>query len=207
MKPFISYAITVCREYHEIKRLVTTLQENKEPTDEIVILYDSVNGSKEVKNYLDSLPKEIKVSIGKFNKNFSEFKNNLNTLCEGDWIFNIDADELPHSYLIKNIPSILHHNEYVDLLGVARWNTVEGITEEHIRKWGWRKDELNRINFPDTQYRIYKNSPDIQWAGKVHERIVGTQNFSNLPEEEVFCLYHPKSIEKQEKQNKLYSEL
>ena len=48
----ISYAIPVCNEFVEIQRLITFLLENKRDEDEIVVLYDSNNGDKEVEVYL-----------------------------------------------------------------------------------------------------------------------------------------------------------
>jgi hypothetical protein len=60
------------------------------------------------------------------------------------------------------------------------------------------------INFPDYQTRIYKNTPDILWMNKVHERITGYDNFSNFPAEEEWCMYHHKNITKQENQNAYY---
>jgi hypothetical protein len=99
---------------------------------------------------------------------------------------------------------MLEQNSEVDLFFVPRINTVEGLTQEHIIKWRWNVDEKGWVNFPDYQTRIYKKSPEIKWEGKVHERITGTKTFSPLPAEEVWCLYHPKNIEKQEKQNNYY---
>jgi hypothetical protein len=87
---------------------------------------------------------------------------------------------------------------------VPRVNTVEGLTPEHIAKWGWNVSDKGWVNFPDYQTRIYKNIPEIKWEGKVHERIIGTKTFSPLPAEEVWSLYHPKEITRQEKQNNFY---
>ena len=50
----ISYAITVCDELAEIQRLVTFLLKHKELQDDIVITYDSENGSFMVEEYLRS---------------------------------------------------------------------------------------------------------------------------------------------------------
>jgi nitrogen fixation protein len=58
------------------------------------------------------------------------------------------------------------------------------------------------INLPDLQSRIIKNKPELIWDGKVHERIQGYRTVSRLPEQ--FYLQHPKTIERQEIQNKLY---
>lgn len=61
------------------------------------------------------------------------------------------------------------------------------------------------INAYDMQGRIYKKG--MSWYGKVHERIIGGQKFSSLPNDEVYCIQHHKTIERQEKQNNLYNTL
>lgn len=206
----ISYAITVCNERQEISVLINTLMEFIQPQDEIVILYDSKNGDAKVWEYLnlvaltgDNQFKGFSINEGEFDGNFAEWKNKLNSLCKGDYIFNIDADEIPQQHLIQSLPTILE-NQDVDLIYVPRVNTVGGITQEHIIKWGWKIDEKGWINFPDYQTRIYKNSPEIKWEGSVHEDIKGFKTYGILPKKEEFSLYHPKTIERQEKQNKLY---
>jgi hypothetical protein len=94
----------------------------------------------------------------------------------------------------------------VDVYLVPRINTVSGITEEHIQKWRWSV-EGDRINFPDYQWRIYKNIPSIKWINKVHERLDGFKIYSTLPAQDEFCLLHPKTIDRQEKQNQFYNTL
>ena len=199
----ISYAITVCNELEEIKRLISFLHQHKRPEDEIVILWDE-NGDPRVWEYLISIP-EPRHFRDYFNKNFSEWKNKLSLVCEGDYIFQIDADEIPNDNLIKNLPAILENN--VDVILVPRVNTVQGITQQHIQHWGWKQNEKGWIQWPDFQWRIYKNSPDIKWKNKLHEVLDGFKTYSNLPEMEEYALYHPKTIEKQEKQNNFYSRL
>ena len=71
--------------------------------------------------------------------------------------------------------------------------------------WRWKVNEKGWVNWPDFQTRIYKNSPEIKWVNKVHERINGHKQFAYIPMEEEWALYHPKTIERQEKQNKTYS--
>jgi glycosyltransferase involved in cell wall biosynthesis len=137
------------------------------------------------------------------NKDFASFKNNLKSHCSGDYIFQIDADEIPHQVLIGNLPNLLENNP-VDIIFVPRVNTVEGLTEQHIQKWGWKVNENGWVNWPDYQTRIYKNTPDVTWMNKVHESITGYNTFSNFPAEEHWSLYHHKQIQRQEKQNKFY---
>jgi glycosyltransferase involved in cell wall biosynthesis len=204
----ISYAITVCNELKEIQQLVGFLLTHKQNEDEIVILMDS-NGTEEVWSYLLKIESELGVlNTIPFNKDFSKFKNHLNSLCSGDYIFNIDADETPSETLIDNIHKLIEMNPEVKAFALPRVNTVEGLTQEHIQKWGWRVDNENRVNYPDYQVRIYKNIPEIYWEGKVHETLNIKKEVVSLPYgTEDWALYHPKQIERQEKQNNYYNTL
>ena len=204
----ISYAITVCNELKEIQQLVGFLLTHKRNEDEIVILMDS-NGTEEVWSYLLKIESKLGVlNTIPFNKDFSKFKNHLNLLCSGDYIFNIDADELPSETLINNVHELIEMNPEVKAFALPRVNTVEGLTQEHIQKWGWRVDDENRVNYPDYQVRIYKNIPEIYWEGKVHETLNIKKEVVSLPYgTEDWALYHPKQIERQEKQNNYYNTL
>ena len=204
----ISFAITVCNELEEIKRLVPFLFEHKRKEDEIVLLYDEKNGNPEVLDFLLPYNKYPNVQTWRgfdFEGNFADWKNKLNDYCTGDYIYQLDADEMINDYMIQNLSTILELNPNVDLIFVPRINTVNGLTEEHIKKWGWRLDEKGWVNFPDPQGRIYKKG--MSWYGKVHERIYGGQKFSSLPLDEEYCIQHHKTIERQEKQNNYYSSL
>ena len=205
----ISYAITVCNEKKEIKRLVDFLLHKKRPNDEIVILYDQKNGDEEIASMLTKLNKLPKVQFwrGFFEGHFADWKNKLKDYCEGDYIFQIDADEIPNETLIDNLPTILESNLNVDVFLVPRVNTVEGLTLDHQFKWKWRVDENGWVNWPDFQWRIWKNKSEIKWINKVHERLDGHREFATLPAEEVYALYHPKDIKRQEKQNEYYESL
>jgi len=205
----ISYAITVCNEFEEIKRLVEFLLRIKRPKDEIVILYDHKNGSEEIAEWLikhNKLP-NFQMWRGFFEGHFGEWKNELSDYCNGDYIFQIDADEMPHTNLINYLPTILESNPENEVFLISRVNTVEGLTEDHIKKWGWNVNSKGWVNFPDTQTRIWKKEDRIKWYGKVHERLVNYKTYTNLPEDETFSLIHHKDIKKQEKQNNYYDEL
>ena len=201
----ISYAITVCNEFVEIQRLVNFLVKNKQQKDEIVILYDESNGDIEIENYLrsHSINGEFSWHKDKFKGHFANWKNKLASLCTGDYIFQIDADEMVTPYTVDNIGMVLQYNS-VDVIKVPRINTVEGLTQKHINKWGWGVNEKGWVNFPDYQWRIYKNNGKIKWINKVHEVLEGYKTMSYLPTEEPWCLQHPKTIERQEKQNSYY---
>ena len=203
----ISYAITVYNELEEIKRLVSFLLSTKRTEDEIVILFDD-KGAEEVWNYLVQVEGDIAIlHRAQFRNDFSEWKNKLTSLCDGDYIFQIDADEIPTEDLINNLPYILEVNQEVDVFLVPRINTVEGLTQEYIRQWRWNVNEKGWVNFPDYQWRIYRNTSNIKWKNKVHEVIEGHRTSTLLPAEEMYCLYHPKTIDRQVKQNNYYDTL
>jgi len=205
----ISYAITVCNEFVEIQRLVNFLLQYKRQQDNIVILYDEANGDPEVENFLrtHSINGEFAWYKDKFNNHFADWKNKLTSFCSGDYIFQIDADEIPTKTLLEHLPDVIDSNPNVDVLLVPRINTVDGLTPEHIAKWGWRVTNDGWVNFPDYQWRIWKNKPEIKWENKVHEVLQGHNFLSSLPPEEEWCLHHPKTIDRQEKQNNYYNTL
>ena len=205
----ISYAVTVKDELNEIQRLLSFLSEHKRREDEVVVLYDNMGGSISVERYLRAqnvAESRFRWHAYPFDGHFDRFKNHLTALCEGDYIINIDADEMPTATFMENIPVVLEEND-VDMIMVPRVNTVEGLTDEHIKKWGWNVNEKGWVNWPDAQQRIYKNNDSIKWVNKVHEVLEGYDTVTNLPINELWAFKHPKTIERQEKQNEYYDTL
>ena len=199
----ISYAITAHNEAEELNRLLKQLTDEKDPEDEIIVQLDDTATDK-VKFVVDCFA--IKSITFPLNKDFASFKNNIKNNCTGDYIFFIDADEYLSEHLLKLLKQVLQVNTEVDCYGVPRVNTVKGLTEDHIKMWGWRVDEKGKVNWPDYQTRICKNIPEINWVGKVHEKLEGYKMFSVFPADyEDWALIHPKDIARQEKQNEYYS--
>ena len=208
----ISYAITVCNEVVEVEKLLKLLLNNKRQEDEIVILYDKQNGHEDIPDLVCNLYGKVdnpnlQFYQGYFNNHFADWKNKLTEYCTGGYIFQIDADEFPHKSLLTALPIILEGNPDNEVYLVPRVNTVEGLTQEHITKWRWNVNKEGWVNWPDYQWRIWKNSPEIRWVNKVHERLEGFKTYSPLPPQEELALYHPKDIKRQEKQNNYYNTL
>lgn len=203
----ISYAITVCNELEEVSRLLNFLHQHKRSEDEICVLLDKPKASQQLLDelYYWSSKDIIILKESTFQGHFADWKNELTAMCSGDYIFQIDADEVPNDNLIESLPSVLENN--VDVVLVPRVNLVEGITPQHIQMWGWKQNEKGWIQWPDHQWRIFKNSPDIKWKNKLHEVLDGFKTYANLPEMEEYALYHYKTIERQEKQNNFYNKL
>jgi len=165
----ISLAITVCNEHQELETLLNYLEDRAlHPNYEIVIQIDQDNHTEDVLSTI--INRGIKHWFFPLNKDFAGYKNELAKHCSGEYIFQIDADEIPAIELLDMLPSILESNPEVDVYLVPRINTVSGITEEHILK-----------------------------------RLEGYKLFSTLPPQDEFCLLHPKTIERQEKQNQFYN--
>ena len=205
----ITYAITVCNEFVEIQRLIAFLLKNKRLHDNIVVLYDSKNGDLEIENFLrsHSINGEFAWHKAEFQGHFADWKNKLNSFCKGDYIFQIDADEMINEYVCRILPQVLEANPTVDVMMVPRINTVEGMDQDHMQQWGWAVNEHGWINFPDYQWRVYRNTAEICWKNKVHEVLTGYKTISHLPTEMEWCLLHSKTIERQIKQNNYYEKL
>ena len=205
----ITYAITVCNEFLEIQRLLNFLLENKRTQDGIVILYDSKNGDPEIETYLRtrSVNKAFAWHKAEFQGHFADWKNHLTSLCNGDYIFQIDADEMIDEYVCRLLPQVIEANPGVDVMLVPRINTVDGMNQDHMQQWGWAVNEHGWINFPDYQWRIYRNKSAVMWINKVHEVLTGYNTIAHLPTDKEWCLLHPKTIERQIKQNNYYGTL
>ena len=201
--PSISYAISACNEHVELERLLNQLDRNIRDIDEVVIQLDAT-ATPAVEEVCYKYPAFTLIQFP-LNNDFASFKNNLKNKCSRDYIFQIDADEYPHLELLESLPSILEANDDTDVFLVPRINTVEGLTEQHIKQWGWNVTGDSRVNFPDYQWRIWKNIPKIKWINKVHERLDGFGLYTNFPPLDEMCLYHPKTIDRQEKQNNYYN--
>jgi len=203
----ISYGLTVCNEHVELENLILFLSKFPSHVDEIVVVYDQNRVTEQVMEVLDKYQNDISSFPFDFKENFLENKNYMNSKCNGDYIFQIDADEIPNEYLVQVLKPILKQNP-VDLLVTPRKNLVKGLTTEHIQKWGWRVSNEGWVNWPDNQKRVYKNDSKIQWTGhQVHGMVTGYDKFAVLPLEEKYSITHNKTIDRQVKQNSRYAKI
>jgi glycosyltransferase involved in cell wall biosynthesis len=208
----ISYGITVCDEVEELNSLLNFLLLNIDEEDEIIVLRDMTKTNNKITELLVKYHNVFKYRMKSLdfslNGDFATFKNKLIENASGDYLFQIDADEIPNQFLIENIKPVLKINSTIDCFYIPRVNKVNGLTPHHVEKWGWRVDEYRRVNFPDPQMRLFRLGKDIKWKNKVHEVLDGYKTISTLPyDTEDFSLYHIKSIEKQETQNNFYNTL
>lgn len=203
----ISYGLTVCNEHEELLNLITYLGNRIDSEDEIVVVYDQNRVTDEVLNVLEQNKDKVNYYPFNFQQNFLDNKNYLGSKCTGDYIFQIDADEIPEEFLVQNLKQVIESNP-VDCFIGPRKNLVGGLTQEHVQKWGWEVNERGWVNWPDQQKRIYKNDPNIQWVGhQVHGMVEGYRTYAILPFEEEWSIIHNKTIDRQEKQNDRYTKI
>ena len=70
-------------------------------------------------------------------------------------------------FLILHAESYVNEeNNEIDVFLVPRVNTVSNITPEHIQKWGWKVNDEGWVNWPDMQWRLWKNKPEIKLINK-----------------------------------------
>ena len=202
----ISYGITVHNEAEELQKLLEILNNGVDEEDEIVVCVDG--DDEKVEAVLGEYLSENKAIVykRKLNGNFSDQKNSVIEKSTGDYIFHIDADEYPHKFLLLQLKKIIQMNDGVDLIWIPRVNTIGGMKEEHIQKWGWKVSDKGWVNYPDYQARVFRRDESIRWTRPLHEFINGCKTYAHLPPQEELSLYHPKTIEKQEKQNMFYNQ-
>lgn len=205
----ISYVITCHNEGLLVKNLVEHLRKFISNDDEILILDDC----SDVETIEQINQTGCKIINHDLNNNFAEHRNYALQFCKCDYVFSIDADEIPSEFLLENIKEILEANPNVELFGIPRVNTIEGLTQEAVARWGWNVSVIPGFKFPvinwqnrgDVQYRLHKRLPHLKWNRRLHETIVGSNLTCELPVEPDFALLHHKTIQRQEKQNMFYN--
>jgi len=202
----ISYGITVHNEAEELQKLLEILNNGMDEEDEIVVCVDG--DDEKVEAVLGQYLSENKATVykRKLDGDFSAQKNSVIEKSTGDYIFHIDADEYPHKLLLLQIKRIIEMNDNVDLIWIPRVNTIDGMEQRHIQKWGWKVSDKNWVNYPDYQARVFRRDESIRWTRPLHEFINGCKTYAHLPPQEELSLYHPKTIERQEKQNVFYNQ-
>jgi glycosyltransferase involved in cell wall biosynthesis len=201
----ISYAILTHNEGEYIAELLTLLTTYKRDIDEIVIV-DDYSDDEKTKFILNDFKDLITLDYRTFDGDHTQ-KNYLNSKCTGDYILQLDADELVHPEFLEMLPELLEENNETDLFIMPRINTVEGLTQEYIQKWRWNVNEKGWVNFPDWQMRLYRNCDWVKWDGLLHSKVEGHKSYVFLPTEELFCIIHQKQLARQVEQNNLYDKI
>ena len=211
----ISYAITAHDEWAELASLLSRIHIFKKECDEVVVLVDGsdeeMNGGVsnvcEVCEKFNFMDHAIRWRKGSFDRaDFANWKNQLlandDFGCRNDFVFWIDADELPSMEIMRDIHLLLGDSGRNTLFRIANRNMVPGITEEYAASRGWKIPGDGLIRFPDFHGRIHARGA-AKWFGNVHEKLRGPEETKDL-DPSCYYLDHPKSFAKQVRQNALY---
>ena len=192
----ITYTIQVCNESRELYSLLNFLCKVKDPEDNIDVVVDSLHTTEKVKLVTEYFSDRITLHERPFD-NFYENSNFHTQVATGDYIFGIDADEMPQESLIMGLKKILLESD-VDILYIPRINIHPGSTQEFTKWVGLPINENGWINWPDYQGRIWKNNGKITWTDELHTKLVGGEKVAQLTPSPLLALWHIKAIEKQE---------
>lgn len=208
----ISYLVTCHNEDTSLDRCLEVITTYKEEVDEILVL-DDFSDNPKTKEVFEKYKDKVRLLHHALDRNYGAHKNFGNEQCTGEWIFQIDGDEIPSPTLIVNVKTIIDANSNVDLIYVPRINDFIGVTPQHAMQWGWQLTPCpvceNRpiVNWPDFQSRIYRRDPErIRWDRRLHEKIEGHKEFATLPDDYNLALYHDKTISTQLKTNLRYNQ-
>ncbi|MFD0795799.1 glycosyltransferase [Mucilaginibacter litoreus] len=204
----ITYGVTVCNEHAELDKLLECLVDNINFNDEIIVLQDVTKKDAATTAVIQKYGGKIKHVEAKLDNDFASFKNLLIKHAKSKYLFQIDADELPKVYLLKNLKRKLFKKRDFDCFLIPRINIVNGYTNEHREKWNWNVNPEGYINFPDYQPRVVRLNGKIRWKNKVHEVFTGYKNQYFIADKNYrMCLLHIKDIDRQQRQNDFYDTL
>lgn len=204
----ISYGLTVCNEAAELDRLIAFLLKHKHRRDEVIVLQDITVADEAVTAVINRYRQHLIWEQSRLNGDFATFKNQLIDRASGDYLFQLDADEVPGERLIGTLDETLRAHRHIDCFAVPRINYVDGLTDAYAIQRNWQLGPDRRINFPDYQLRLFRLGRTIRWQYRVHEQLRGQQTCHFLPaDQDDCCLMHHKTLTRQIQQNNLYDAL
>ena len=200
---FLSYLVTTHNETDCLDTLLSKLISFKKDNHEVVLLDDYSDNPTTI-SIIEKYKSSINFQQKKLQNDYGAHKNYGIGLCKGEWIFQIDADELPTDVLLENIDVLLQSNANNEALWLPRLNYFVGVTQTDIQMWGWNYHD-GMINYPDYQSRLFKNLPHIRYERRLHEKVEGYKSYAFIPPQKDIALIHNKTIEKQRETNMKYN--
>lgn len=144
----LSIAVCTHNEGHYIhdllKLLVKVRNENfgRNHDEYEIVIVDDNSTDQTTLDAFQKFASDITVVKHSLNGDFAIHKNFMNSVCSGDWILNLDADETISAAFLDAIPLYIEANPDIDAYWLPRVNTVNGLTLPHVQKWGWVLETL-----------------------------------------------------------------
>jgi glycosyltransferase involved in cell wall biosynthesis len=220
----LSICITVWNEHAELALLLEQLYPCLGAEDEIILQGDQGKVTPKVVSVVrEYINRDNFVYLEyPLNRDFATYKNNCIKQAEKDYIFWLDADELFSADLLEIYRQTIVQSPDTQAFAIPRANVVIGLENTDVEKWRWSvkneprvidftvpqkygiTEQPNFVNWPDYQFRLWKNHMGICYNGTVHERLVGFKNYAYIEPELDFALWHVKRVERQRSQNAFY---
>ena len=125
--------------------------------DEVVIIDGgSLDRTKDIIRDSFFNDKKVRWYNNTFRRHFGDQKNLAISMCKGDWIFVLDADETIEDGLVEELKSIATEKNEYDAVNIPRKNFIDGMITDA---------------YPDYQSRFFRNF--CRYIYPVHEELVG----------------------------------
>ena len=131
-----------------------------------------------------------------FDGDFAAQRNFAIDQCDCDWVFELDADEIPSSPLLAGLHDIARDLERsgTECMGFARLNLIDGVLVQSPGHKGL-----------DYQYRLHHRK--LRWVGAVHEEITGYSARYEQPITDGHFIIHDKTAIRYDSRNTYYRSL
>ena len=146
----IDYCLIITNQKVQLINLLRHLKENN-----ITNIVASVNLLKTCDTTISILQEKKVLFTGENIDSLEQHYQLAQTLSHSPYVFFVHADEFPSIFLMRCLPYFLT-NTNVGALAIPRMNYV--IPPVNIDKLISPPDKLHRINWPDTQVRIFNNT-------------------------------------------------
>lgn len=202
MKKIISYLVTCKNEGDQIKPLLELLYKYKD-LSECIILDDfstDLQTNKILEDASSTDDNFYKLYKHALNNNYSDHKNYGKSLCSGEYIFQLDADEIPSESLLQSIKDLIDINRDVDVFWIPRINNFIGVTDIEANQWGWK---LTKIPALVQEKAISINSYEYKFL-KLNGYIIKEFPYNNLL---INIIYNPPIVNAPDQQGRLFKNI
>lgn len=171
---FLTYLVTTRNETKTLDQLLEDLIKYKTNKHQIVVLDDYSDNEETLKifeKYIDN----IKLYKHHLELDYGAHKNYGKSLCDSEYIFQIDADERVNKYLLYNIDEVIDKNNKSELIWIPRLNYFSGLTTEVARTWRWRIKSIKTLkdtdefNINSSEYNFLKSKNLILSEEQINE--------------------------------------
>jgi len=144
-KPLISYLVTCKNTGLSLQFLLERLYKYNQNCECIIL--DDYSDDSNTLQVLNNISNNnfFKIYKHKLDRNYSEHKNYGKTFCQGEYIFQIDDDEMPAETLLESLIELIDLNKDVELFWIPRINDFKGVTDIEAKKWGWRLTKIPEL--------------------------------------------------------------